>query len=129
GQVAAEREAQAVPPELRPLDAGFIDLPQKALDAYRRKGEASDLGLVLRHAARLREQTDRVVVLGAGGSSLGARALFEALCGSHHNELPAERRLGTPRLYFAGDNVDNDAFQDLLELLENSCVDPELRAE
>jgi glucose-6-phosphate isomerase len=129
GQVAAEREMQQVPPELQPLDAGFIDLPQKTLDAYRRKGEASDLGLVLKHAGRLREQTDRVVVLGIGGSSLGARALFEALCSSYHNELPPEKRLGTPRVYFEGNNVDNDAFQDLLDLLEQTCVDPDAREE
>jgi glucose-6-phosphate isomerase len=129
GQVAAEREMQQVPPELQPLDAGFIDLPQKTLDAYRRRGEVSDLGLVLGHAARLREQTDRVVVLGIGGSSLGARALFEGLCNTYHNELPTDRRLGTPRVYFEGNNVDNDALQDLLELLENTCVDPEMREE
>src|SRR5580765_2499063 len=30
-QVAAERELKMVPPELLPLDAGFIDLPQKTL--------------------------------------------------------------------------------------------------
>jgi glucose-6-phosphate isomerase len=129
GQIAAEREVQQVPPELLPLDAGFIDLPQKTLDAHRRRGEASDLGLVLKHAARLRQLTDRVVVLGVGGSSLGARALFEALCSRHHNELPPEKRLGTPRVYFEGDNVDNDALQDLLDLLENTCVDPEMREE
>ncbi|HKI31660.1 MAG TPA: glucose-6-phosphate isomerase [Gemmataceae bacterium] len=129
GQVAAEREMQQVPPELQPLDAGFIDLPQKTLDAHRRKGEASDLGLVLKHSTRLREQTDRVVILGIGGSYLGARALFEALCSSYHNELPPEKRLGTPRICFEGNNVDNDAFQDLLDLLENTCVDPEIREE
>ncbi len=129
GQIVAEREMQQVPPELQPLDAGFIDLPQKTLDAYRRKGEASDLGLVFKHASRLREQTDRVVLLGIGGSYLGARALIDALCSSYHNELPPEKRLGTPRVYFAGNNVDNDAFQDLLDLLENTCVDPEVREE
>src|SRR5438046_1480160 len=67
-QVAAERELRQVPPELQPLDAGFIDLPQKLLDAHRRQGEASPLGRMLAHAARLREQTDYVVILGIGGS-------------------------------------------------------------
>ena len=41
-QIAAERELQQVPADLQPLDAGFIDLPQKTLDSHRRKGEASD---------------------------------------------------------------------------------------
>src|SRR5947209_7950001 len=84
-QVAAERELRQVPPELQPLDAGFIDLPQKTLDEHRRQGDASTLGRVLTQAAKLRDETDRVVILGIGGSYLGARALFEALRSSYHN--------------------------------------------
>ena len=34
-----------------------------------------------------------------------------------------------PRIYFEGNNVDNDALQDLLDLLQITCVDPELREE
>jgi glucose-6-phosphate isomerase len=128
-QIAAERELGQVPPELQPLETGFIDLPQKTLDQHRRQGEASVLGRVLARAARIRSEADRVVVLGIGGSSRGARALFEALRSSHHNELPAEVRLGVPRVYFEGDNADNDAFQDLLDLLQTTCVDPEIREE
>jgi glucose-6-phosphate isomerase len=128
-QVAAEREVKQVPPELQPIDAGFIDLPQKMLDAHRRRGDVSELGRILTRATQLRERADRVVILGIGGSYLGARALFEALCSSYHNELPPDKRLGTPRIYFEGNNVDNDAFQDLLDLLENTCVDPEIREE
>src|SRR5207302_537730 len=63
------------------------------------------------------------------GSSLGARVLFEALRPLYHNELPDDARLGIPRIYFAGDNLDNDALQELLDLLQASCVDPELRTE
>lgn len=129
GQVAAERELQNPPPRLQPLQSGFIDLPQKTLDNYRRKGDASELGRVLRLAQRLKENTDRVVVLGIGGSYLGAKALFDALCHTFHNELPAKLRMGKPRIYFEGNNVDNDALAELLELLENTCVDPELPEE
>jgi glucose-6-phosphate isomerase len=128
-QVAAERDLKQVPPELQPLDAGFIDLPQKTLDQHRRQADTSVLGRVLALANRLRDQTDRVVVLGIGGSYMGARALFEALRSSYHNELPAEKRLGTPRIYFEGNNADNDALYDLLDLLQTVCVDPELREE
>lgn len=129
GQVAAERELNNPVPELLPLDSGFIDLPQKLLDDHRRKNEKSELGRILARAAQLREQVDRVVVLGIGGSYLGARALFEALRSAYHNEMPAENRLGTPRIYFEGNNVDNDALRELLDLLENACVDPEVREE
>jgi glucose-6-phosphate isomerase len=128
-QVAVERDLQQVPPELKPLDAGFIDLPQKTLDQHRRKKEASDLGRVLRLAGRLREQTDHVVILGVGGSYLGARALFEALRSSYHNQMLPKERHDVPRIYFEGNNLDNDTLQELLDLLQTLCVDPELRAE
>jgi glucose-6-phosphate isomerase len=126
GQVVAERELQNPPPALRPLQPGFIDLPQKMLDAYKRKQEASELGKVLRVAQRLRDAVDRVVVLGIGGSYLASRAIFGALCHSHHNEMPAKLRMGKPRIYFEGNSVDNDPLQELFELLENTCVDPDL---
>jgi glucose-6-phosphate isomerase len=128
-QVAADREMRNVQPENLPLEAGFIDLPQNTLDQYRRKGEASDLGKVIALANRLRDQADRIVILGAGGAYLGARALFEALKSTYHNELPDETRMGVPRIYFDGNHVDNDALQDLLDLLQVSCVDPERREE
>jgi glucose-6-phosphate isomerase len=128
-QLAIERDLQQVSPELQPLDAGFIDLPQKTLDEHRRKGDASVLGRVLASATRLREMADRVVILGIGGSYLGARCLFEALRSTYHNELPPESRIGVPRIYFEGNNVDNDALQELLDLLQTTCVDPELREE
>jgi glucose-6-phosphate isomerase len=129
GQVAAERGLQQVPPELKPLDAGFIDLPQELLDQHRRKGETSELGRILAQAAKLRAQVDRVVILGSAGSYLGARALFEALRHTYHNELKADVRLGVPRLYFDGNTLDNDALNELTELLQTTCVDPELREE
>ncbi len=128
-QVAAERELRQIPPELEPLEAGFIDLPQKYLDQHRRQGEVSTLGQVLKQTARLAGEVDRVVILGTGGSSTGARALFEALRPVYHNELPPDARLGVPRIYFAGDNIDNDAMTELLDLLQTTCVDPDIRDE
>jgi glucose-6-phosphate isomerase len=129
GQVAAERELRQVPPELAPLDAGFIDLPQTTLDQHRRQGDASVLGRIVHLGARLREETDRIVILGIGGSYLGPRTLFEALKSTCHNELPVKDRAGTPRIYFEGNNVDNDALHEMCEMLQLTCVDPEIREE
>jgi glucose-6-phosphate isomerase len=126
GRVAAERDLVNPPPKDRPLQAGFIDLPQKLLDQFKRKQDVSELGKVMRISNRLREDVDRVVVLGIGGSYLGAKALFDGLCHTYHNEMPANLRMRKPRIYFEGNNVDNDAFQDLFELLENTCVDPNI---
>jgi glucose-6-phosphate isomerase len=128
-QVATERELQTVPAEMTPLDAGFIDLPQKLLDAHRRQGDASVLGRVLKIAGRLRDEVDRLVVLGIGGSYMGARALFEALRSTYHNDLPPKDRGAAPRIYFEGNNVDNDALTELLQMLQINCVDPDIRDE
>src|SRR4051794_31432863 len=50
-------------PAKQPLDAGFIDLPDRLLDAYRRDGEASEVGRILSASRRLSETVDRVVVI------------------------------------------------------------------
>jgi glucose-6-phosphate isomerase len=104
-----------VPDDLQPLDAAFFDLPERLLDEDRALREriegVGDL---------LAKEVDRVVVLGIGGSYMGARAMFHACCHPHHNELSRQRRGGRPRIYFAGNNVDNDSTQGLLDLLEGS---------
>ena len=43
--------------------------------------------------------------------------------------MPAEARLGALRLYFDGDGFDNDALQELLDLIQITCVDPEQHGE
>lgn len=106
------------------LDAGFIDYPERLLDEYKEKGEESEVGRIERVATYLREQADRVVVLGIGGSYMGARALFEAHCDPYHNELTRSEREGIPRIYFAGNNFDNDALAGLLELIELRAIRP-----
>jgi glucose-6-phosphate isomerase len=103
--------------ERQPLDAGFLGLPERLLDGYRAQRGKSELGRMLACAARIRDTVDRVVLLGIGGSYMGARALFEGCCHPYHNELSRGERGGCPRLYFEGNNVDNDAASGLLELL------------
>lgn len=129
GQIASEREIVEPKPDQAPVQAGFIDLPFRLLESHRRKGETSELGRAMALAGRLREEVDRVVLLGIGGSQLGPRALFEALLPTYHNESPSQSRMGKPRIYFEGDGLDNDSLQDLLDMLEISCVDPDLRDE
>ena len=128
-QVAAEREQKNPPDEMKPMDAGFIDLPQQLLDGLRRQTDASPLGKIIARAQKMREAVDRVVVLGIGGSYLGAKALFDALRSSYHNELDAKDRPGVPRIYFEGNNVDNDALAELFDMLEKTCIEPTKREE
>lgn len=97
--------------------AAFADQPDHMLDDYERARRASDLGRILATGKRLRESVDRVVIVAAGAVLQAARALFEAGCHPYHNELSRGDRGGRPRIYFCGDEFDNDAMQGLLDLL------------
>ena len=111
----------AVPPEKEPLDAAFIRLPERLLAGYNRGEAGNELSLVLEEANRFAALVDRFVVVGIGGSYMGARALFEACCRPYYNEFDREARNGRPRIYFDGNNVDNDCLQSLLKLLESEA--------
>lgn len=115
--VALLDSGDPVPAAKQPLDAGFLRLPERLLGEHRERGDESLLGRIRIAADELRTAVDRVVQLGIGGSYMGARALFEALCHPLHNEMPRAARNGAPRLYFQGNNLDNDAIRGLLELL------------
>ncbi len=115
--VSLFNSSEQVPSDKIPLDAGFVELPQHLLDEYHQDRSQSELGRLLAVAERLRESVDQVVLLGIGGSYMGARALMEACCDPYHNELTRAQRGSRPRLYFAGNNLDNDAVQALLRLL------------
>ena len=109
----------AVPKEKLPLDAGFFELPERLLAELQLRGNESELGRLKTSADRLAGAVDSVVVLGIGGSYIGARALLEALCHQYYNEVAAPMRRGRPRMYFEGNNVDNDSLLDLVRLLES----------
>jgi glucose-6-phosphate isomerase len=108
-----------VPKEKQPLDAGFFGMPDRFLSELQQRGGESELARVRAAADRMAGVVDSVVVLGIGGSYMGARAMLEALCHEYHNEVAAPMRRGRPRMYFEGNNVDNDAFLDLVRLLES----------
>ena len=112
-------EGAEVPEEKDPLDAGFHEMPERILGEYQSNREGSELGRILAVAAKLRERVDKVVVLGIGGSYMGPRALMETCCQPYFNELSRAERGGRPRMYFEGNNVDNDWTQGLLQFLRN----------
>jgi len=57
------------------------------------------------------------VVLGIGGSALGARAMHQALCHPQYNRFPLARRQHRPALWVL-DNIDPDNFYGMLDGLE-----------
>ncbi len=106
-----------IPEHKQPLDARFFWLPEEQLAAYERGREASELGRIFTLANGMHDSLDAVVVLGIGGSYMGARAMMDACCDPYHNERTRGARGSKPRMYFEGNNVDNDASRSLLERL------------
>ena len=69
-------------------------------------------------AEDIRKKCDVFVVIGIGGSYLGARAAIEFLQGNFHNSL----RKNGPEIYFAGTSVDGDYLADLLKVCEGKDI-------
>ncbi len=110
------------PANKQPLDAAFYLLPERLLEEYQQDRRGSELARILAISKRFQETLDRVVVLGIGGSYMGARALMDGCCQPYWNELSRGARGSRPRMYFEGNNVDNDASQGLLRLLASEPV-------
>ncbi|MFZ5825360.1 MAG: glucose-6-phosphate isomerase [Bacillota bacterium] len=92
---------------------GWLDLPVAYdKEEFRRIKEA---------AARIQADSDVLVVIGIGGSYLGARATVEALRHSFYNQLPKEKR-GTPEIYFAGKELSPVYLSHLFDLLDTKEV-------
>jgi glucose-6-phosphate isomerase len=90
---------------------GFMQLPGQYLS------DASFRNRLRSEADRLAGLGDAHVVLGIGGSYLGARTLKDALLNPYWNELSSSER-ARPGLYFEGNNLDNDHFTALRERLQ-----------
>src|SRR6056297_621720 len=118
-----------IPAAKQPLDARFFWLPEEQLAAYERAREKSELGRIFTLANGMHDRLDAVVVLGIGGSYMGARAMMDACCHPYHNELSRGGRGSKPRMYFEGNNVDNDATAALLDRLAARGNDAEAVAQ
>ena len=116
-------ESGEIPPNRQPLDAGFMEMPERILADYRANQTSSELGQILETSHRIQQSVDRVVVLGIGGSYMGAKALMESCCQPYYNEYSRAERGGRPRMYFEGNNVDNDWSAGLLNLLRSHSDD------
>jgi glucose-6-phosphate isomerase len=88
---------------------GWVDLPQNY--------DKAEFARIQQAAKKIQSDSDVLVVIGIGGSYLGARAAVEMLSHSFHNALPKDKRKG-PEIYFAGNNISPVYMTHLLELLE-----------
>ena len=88
---------------------GWIDLPNN----YDRE----EFARIQQAAADIQAKADVLIVIGIGGSYLGARAALEMLSHSFYNMLPKDKRK-TPEIYFAGNNISSTYTKQLLDLIE-----------
>ena len=69
-------------------------------------------------AQRVKENSQVFVVIGIGGSYLGARAAIEFLKSDHYNALPKD----TPDIYFTGNSISSTALQELVTICQDKDV-------
>ncbi len=69
-------------------------------------------------AKKIQEDTDVLIVIGIGGSYLGARAAIEFLKGQYFNML----RGNAPEIYFSGNSISGSDLSDLLKICEGKRV-------
>ncbi|HBP37910.1 MAG TPA: glucose-6-phosphate isomerase [Clostridiales bacterium] len=88
---------------------GWLDLP--------RNYDKEEFTRIRQAAARIRKNSDILVVIGIGGSYLGARAAIELLGHSFQAAL-SKRQRKAPLVVFAGNNLSPVYLADLADLLE-----------
>jgi glucose-6-phosphate isomerase len=92
---------------------GWVDYPVKYdQDEFARIKEA---------AQKIQDRCDALVVIGIGGSYLGAKAVISALTSPFYNEEPRSVRKA-PKIYFAGQNISGKYLENLLTLLKDQEV-------
>ena len=89
---------------------GWLDLPVNY--------DKEEFARIKAAAARIKEDTDVFIVIGIGGSYLGARAAIEFLKSNNYNA----KKKDTPDIYFAGNSISGSQLADLLEICEGRRV-------
>ncbi len=89
---------------------GWVDLPV----AY----DKEEYARIKAAAKKIQNSCDVFVVIGIGGSYLGARAAIEFCTSPLYNNLKKD----TPDIYFAGNTISSSALQDVLRLCEGRDV-------
>ena len=87
---------------------GWVDLPE----TYDKDGFAR----IKKAAEKIKNDSEVLVVIGIGGSYLGAKAAIEFLSHSFYNNLPKDKRK-TPEIYFAGTNMSGVYLQHLIDVV------------
>ena len=89
---------------------GWIDLPVNY--------DKEEFARIKKAAEKIKKDSDVLLVIGIGGSYLGARAAIEMLNHSFYNVLPKEERK-TPQVIFVGNNISSTYIHDVIDLLKD----------
>ena len=87
---------------------GWVDLPE----TY----DKDEFDRIKKAAEKIKNDSEVLVVIGIGGSYLGAKAAIEFLSHSFYNNLPKDKRK-TPEIYFAGTNMSGVYLQHLIDVV------------
>ncbi len=84
---------------------GWVTLPEDY--------DKEEFEQIKKSAEKIRKDSEVLVVVGIGGSYLGARAVIEFIKSQNYNL----KRNGAPEIYFAGNTISSDSLTDLLEII------------
>lgn len=88
---------------------GWLDLPLNY--------DKEEFSRIQKAAEKIKRDSDVLLVIGIGGSYLGARAAIEMLQHSFYNVLPKDKRT-TPQIIFVGNNISSTYMKDVMDLLD-----------
>ena len=86
---------------------GWVHLP--------RDYDKEEFARIQAAAAKIRKDSKALVVIGIGGSYLGARGVIDCLCSPNYNL----KKKDGPNVYFIGNGLSADALQETLDLVED----------
>ena len=89
---------------------GWVDLPVNY--------DKEEFERIKAAAERIKNSCDVLIVIGIGGSYLGARAVIEALKSSLYNNLTKE----TPDIYYVGNSINPTYLNDVLSICEGKDI-------
>ena len=87
---------------------GWLELPTNY--------DKEEFARIKKAAKKIKKESDILVVIGIGGSYLGARAVIEALTSSFYNMLPNKQRK-YPQVLYVGNNLSPNYINELIEYI------------
>ncbi|MBD9158466.1 MAG: glucose-6-phosphate isomerase [Clostridiales bacterium] len=87
---------------------GWLELPTNY--------DKEEFKRIKKAAKKIKKESDILVVIGIGGSYLGARAVIESLTSSFYNMLPDKQRK-YPQILYAGNNLSSNYLNELIEYI------------